>query len=42
MAMDEKTRIIVYKLVNLGVLEGVDGIISSGKEAVVLHAMGGR
>jgi len=41
-ALDEKTRLILYKLVNNGTLENINGIISTGKEAVVLHANGGE
>jgi len=41
MAVDPKTRILLYKLVNGGVLDGVNGVISTGKEAVIMHADGG-
>lgn len=41
-AVDPKTRLIMYKLVNSGLLEAVNGIISCGKESVVFHADGGR
>ena len=41
-AIDEKTRLILYKMVNAEVLENVNGIISTGKEAVVFHADGGK
>ena len=40
--MDPNTRLLLYKLVNNGLLESVNGTISTGKEAVVLHANGGR
>jgi len=40
-AVDPKTRIILYKLVNGGVLDAVNGVISTGKEAVIMHADGG-
>ena len=30
----------MYKLVNSGLLESIDGIVSSGKESVVFHATG--
>jgi len=40
-AVDPKTRLIMYKLVNSGILEAVNGIISCGKESVVFHADGG-
>lgn len=42
LAIDTKTRLILYKMVNNLVLENVYGIISTGKEAVVLYATGGR
>ncbi len=41
-AVDEKTRLMLYKLVNSGLLESVGGIVSSGKEAVVMHGIGGQ
>lgn len=41
MAVDQKTRLIMYKLVNSEVLENVNGVISAGKESVVFHADGG-
>ncbi|XP_033640618.1 serine/threonine-protein kinase RIO3-like [Asterias rubens] len=41
MAMDPNTRLLLFKLVNSGLLESVNGTISTGKEAVVLHANGG-
>jgi RIO kinase 3 len=40
-AVDPKTRILLYKLVNGGVLDAVNGVISTGKEAVIMHADGG-
>lgn len=39
--LDEKTRILLYKLVNNGILASINGIISVGKESIVLHATGG-
>lgn len=41
-SLDPKTRLILYKLVNQEVLEGVNGCISVGKEASVFHAWGGK
>ena len=41
-AVDEKTRLIMYKLVNSGMLNAINGIVSTGKESVVFHADGGR
>merc|ERR1719209_2375760 len=40
-AVDPKTRILLYKFVNGGVLDSVNGVISTGKEAVIMHADGG-
>jgi len=40
-AVDPKTRVILFKLVNGGVLDAVNGVISTGKEAVIMHADGG-
>ncbi|XP_020623350.1 serine/threonine-protein kinase RIO3-like [Orbicella faveolata] len=40
--LDPKTRLMLYKLVNGEVLEAVNGCISTGKEACVFHANGGR
>lgn len=38
MGVDERTRLLLYKLINNQVLEQVNGIISTGKEAIILHA----
>ncbi|BFZ11374.1 hypothetical protein BsWGS_14413 [Bradybaena similaris] len=40
-AVDEKTRILMFKLVNSGVLTSIDGVVSTGKEAVIFKAGGG-
>jgi serine/threonine-protein kinase RIO1 len=42
MALDSKTRLILYKLVNSEVLESIGGVISTGKEALILYAPGGK
>lgn len=42
MALDPNTRLLIFKLVNNAILESVNGVISSGKEAVVIHAKGGQ
>ncbi|MPC64027.1 Serine/threonine-protein kinase RIO3 [Portunus trituberculatus] len=42
MALDPKTRLLIFKMLNNAVLEAVNGIVSSGKEAVVFHAQGGE
>ncbi|CAH1802206.1 unnamed protein product [Owenia fusiformis] len=41
-AIDPRTKLIMYKLVNNEILESINGVISTGKEAVVFHANGGR
>uniref|UniRef100_A0A673FJG4 Serine/threonine-protein kinase RIO3 n=1 Tax=Sinocyclocheilus rhinocerous TaxID=307959 RepID=A0A673FJG4_9TELE len=40
-AVDPKTRLLMYKMVNAGILENINGCISTGKESVVFHANGG-
>jgi len=40
-AVDPNTRLLLYKLVNGGVLDAINGVISTGKEAVIMHADGG-
>lgn len=39
LALDAKTRLILYKMVASGQLDEVNGCISSGKEAVVFHGV---
>lgn len=41
-ALDENARLRLYKMVNNGTLESIDGVVSTGKEAVVIHAKGGE
>lgn len=41
-AVDTKTRLILYKLVNREYLESINGCISRGKEACIFHAYGGQ
>lgn len=36
--LDPKTRIILFKMINRNVIEGINGVISTGKEANVYHA----
>ncbi|XP_030569052.1 serine/threonine-protein kinase RIO3 [Drosophila novamexicana] len=38
MGVDAATRLLLYKLINNQILEQINGIISTGKEAVILHA----
>ncbi|XP_046584241.1 serine/threonine-protein kinase RIO3-like [Haliotis rubra] len=40
-AVDPRTRLLMYKLVNNGWLDSISGTISGGKESVVFHAFGG-
>ncbi|XP_011189563.2 serine/threonine-protein kinase RIO3 [Zeugodacus cucurbitae] len=37
MGVDAPTRLLLYKLINNQILEQINGIISTGKEAVILH-----
>ena len=39
---DPKTRLLLFKLVDAGVLSEVNGCVSTGKEANIYHAGGGR
>ena len=39
-ALDKATRLTIYKLINRGILDEVNGVIATGKESVVLHATG--
>lgn len=38
MGVDAATRLLLYKLINNQILQQINGIISTGKEAVILHA----
>jgi len=38
--LDQHTRLLLHKMVNAGHLEQVNGVIRTGKEAVVFHATG--
>uniref|UniRef100_A0A3P8WPG8 Serine/threonine-protein kinase RIO3 n=1 Tax=Cynoglossus semilaevis TaxID=244447 RepID=A0A3P8WPG8_CYNSE len=40
-AVDPRTRLLMFKMVNSGVLENINGCISTGKKSVVFHANGG-
>jgi len=40
-AVDENTRILLQKLINIGLVESYGGIVAAGKEAIVIHASGG-
>lgn len=40
--LDPPTRLLLLKLLDGGTLEAIHGILGTGKEAVVVHAMGGN
>lgn len=40
--VDPNTRVILFKLVNNGILESIGGVIAGGKESLVFQARGGR
>lgn len=40
--MDPRSRLLLYKLINSGVIESIDGPVAGGKESMVYHATGGR
>ena len=42
MSLDPKTKLILFKLVNADILESIGGVISTGKEATILYASGGK
>ncbi|XP_032791513.2 serine/threonine-protein kinase RIO3 [Daphnia magna] len=42
MAIDPRSRLILFRLVDNNILERINGVISTGKEAVILHAEGGK
>lgn len=39
--LDPRTRMILFKLINRGLIDEINGCISTGKEANVYHAVGG-
>ena len=41
-AMDATSRLLIFKLINQGILDEVNGAINTGKEAVVYHGIGGN
>lgn len=38
--MDEKSRLLIFKLINAGIVDEVNGAINTGKEANVYHGIG--
>ena len=41
LAVDERTRVTLFKLIDNGTLQEITGIVATGKEAVIVHAFGG-
>lgn len=39
-AVDAKSRILLFKLINRGILDTLNGVIATGKESVVIHGLG--
>ncbi|KAL6072432.1 Serine/threonine-protein kinase RIO1 [Balamuthia mandrillaris] len=39
--MDQPTRMILYKMINSGLLDELNGVVSTGKESHVFHAVAG-
>lgn len=42
MSLDPKTRLLLFKLVNADILDSIAGVISTGKEATIFYAAGGK
>lgn len=42
MAIDPRSRLILFRLVDNNIFDRINGVISTGKEAVILHAEGGK
>ena len=42
MAIDPRSRMILFRFVDNNILDRINGVISTGKEAVILHAEGGK
>jgi len=40
--LDPRTRVLLFKLLNSGMLRNINGVISTGKESRVYHAVGGE
>lgn len=40
--MDENSRLLIFKLINAGIVDEVNGAINTGKEANVYHGLGGN
>jgi len=41
LALDPKSRLIIFRMVDNNILERLNGAVSTGKEAVIFHAEGG-
>ena len=42
MAFDPRSRLLLFRMVDNNILDRINGVISTGKEAVILHAEGGH
>jgi RIO kinase 3 len=42
MSLDPRTRLILFKLVNADIISEIGGVISTGKEATIFYAQGGK
>ena len=40
--LDKRTRVVMLKMLNSGIVNKINGIISTGKESVIIHCNGGR
>lgn len=41
-SLDPRTRLILFKFVNADLIDSIGGIVSTGKEATIFYAMGGK
>lgn len=42
LSLDPKTRLILFKFINASLIDSIGGIVSTGKEATVFYATGGK
>lgn len=42
MAIDPRSRLLLFRLIDNNIVDRINGVISTGKEAVILHAEGGK
>lgn len=41
-SLDPRTRLLLFKLVNASILDSIGGVVSTGKEATIFYAEGGK